>query len=43
MKRNYLDNFCLTGALTGFLVFHPLVMLLSHFMNTSNVDGNAFD
>lgn len=43
MKRKYLDNFCLAGALTGFLIFHPLVMLLSLFMNTSNVDGNTFD
>lgn len=31
------------GALTGFLVLHPLVMLLSYFMNTGNFASNAFD
>ncbi|MDX2433060.1 MAG: hypothetical protein QNK14_00410 [Desulfobacterales bacterium] len=43
MNRKYLDKFCLTGALTGFLVLHPLVMLLSYFMNTDNVAGKPFD
>jgi preprotein translocase subunit YajC len=32
MKRNFLFKFCLAGALIGYLVLHPLVMLLSYFM-----------
>ncbi len=43
MNRKYLDKFFLTGALTGFLILHPLVMLLPCFMNTDNVAGNTFN
>jgi preprotein translocase subunit YajC len=32
MKRSYLDKFCLGGALAGFLVLHPLGMLMSYYM-----------
>ena len=36
MRPKYLDKFCLFGALTGFFVIHPLVMLLSYFMSANN-------
>ena len=37
MKRSYLDKFCLIGALVGYLVLHPLVMLLSYFMSSGEI------
>ena len=32
MKHKSFYKYCIGGALAGYLVFHPLVMVLSHFM-----------
>jgi hypothetical protein len=34
MKHKYIYKYCAVGSLVGFFVFHPLVMLISHFMVT---------
>ena len=36
MKHNFYCKYCIIGAVAGYFVFHPLVMLLSHFMATHN-------
>ena len=32
MKHRFFYKYCIIGALVGYFIFHPLVMLLSHFM-----------
>ena len=32
MKNKIFYKYCIVGVLAGYFVFHPLVMLLSHFM-----------
>jgi hypothetical protein len=32
-------KYCILGALAGYFVFHPLVMLLSHFMSFHNASS----
>jgi len=39
MKHKALYKYCIGGALAGYFVFHPLVMLLSHFMAIHNGPG----
>ena len=39
MKHRFFYKYCIIGALVGYFVFHPLVMLLSHFMTTHNGPG----
>jgi hypothetical protein len=34
MKHKIVYKYCIIGALVGYFVFHPLVMLLSNFMAT---------
>jgi hypothetical protein len=41
MKNTIYFKYCITGLLLGYFVFHPLVMLLSHFMATHNVPAAA--
>ena len=36
MKHKYFFKYCIGGALAGYFVFHPLIMLLSSFMATYN-------
>ena len=36
MKNKNFHKYIIVGALVGYFVFHPLVMLLSHFMATHN-------
>ena len=39
MKDKIIFKYCILGALVGYFVFHPLVMLLSHFMIAHNGPG----
>jgi hypothetical protein len=39
VKDKIIFKYCILGALTGYFVFHPLVMLLSHFMSFHNVSS----
>jgi hypothetical protein len=39
MKYKNLYRYIIIGALAGYFVFHPLVMLFSHFMVTHNGPG----
>ena len=41
MKKKIYYNYCIVGVLVGYFVFHPLVMLLSHFMVFHNNPGVA--
>ena len=36
MKNKIYYKYCIVGVLVGYFVFHPLVMLLSHFMAIHN-------
>jgi hypothetical protein len=36
MNHKIILKYCVMGALVGYFVFHPLVMLLSHFMAIHN-------
>jgi len=36
MEHKFAYKYCIIGALLGFFIFHPLIMLLSHFMATHN-------
>jgi len=35
-RRTILTQYSLFGALTGYFIFHPLIMLLSYLMTTSD-------
>ena len=37
MENRFSYNYCIIGAVIGFFIFHPLIMLFSHFMATHNV------
>jgi hypothetical protein len=39
MKHKFFYRYIIIGALAGYFVFHPLIMLLSHFMATHNDPG----
>ena len=39
MKHKIVYKYCIIGALVGYFVFHPLVMLLSNFMATHYDSG----
>jgi hypothetical protein len=36
MEYRFTYKYCIIGALVGLFIFHPLIMLLSHFMITHN-------
>ncbi|MEN8233082.1 MAG: hypothetical protein ABFR35_10450 [Thermodesulfobacteriota bacterium] len=42
-KKGILLQYSLAGALVGYFVFHPLVMLLSHLMTAQNTALNLTD
>ena len=39
MKKKIYYKYCIIGVLAGYFIFHPLVMLLSHFMAIHNDPG----
>jgi hypothetical protein len=41
MKHKFYYKYCILGALAGFFIFHPLVMLVSPFMATHTDPGAA--
>ncbi len=41
MGNRFSYKYCIIGALIGFFIFHPLIMLFSHFMATHNVTDAA--
>jgi ABC-type antimicrobial peptide transport system permease subunit len=42
-NRKVLIRYCLVGAILGYAIFHPLIMLLSNMMATTDTVSNMTD